>query len=259
MQDFMNVKEPQILHDTILIGERVANYQFNAGWFTSFAAMAAQAEYPFFNVRNKNSGLPYCNLDTRDQTAYGMRVYQMGIQFFGPQIHTQILAQTDLQPADLWAIEELHTSIWETELPRHCSISLRVNQDDRIRINVGMASAGIGPTGGGMGHGDINQDPIIPAQRVSYPSIMKGMTAQGVPDHTNQWAFPYPLDVPRRATLSAVIKMSEYGRALVAQMLGPHFYPIVSGGSVNAYPCMFGIRVMLTVERYVQQRGEYHA
>lgn len=262
MDDFKNVLEPQIMHDTILVGAGVSGWQFNTGWFTTFAAMAAQTEYPFFNVRNRNSGLAYCNQDTRDQTAYGMQVFQMGVQFFGPQIHSQAFNTTTAQPTDPAVIEEIHTALWETELPRHASITLRVNQDDRLKINCAMVSAGMGPVGGGMGHGDANQEYNMPTSRTEpYYAVMKGCTSNGVAEGSNRWPFAIPLDVPRRATLSAVIRLSEYGRQMLLTMLGPHSYYNPNGEQegVTKLSCLFGVRVMLTVKRYVQQRGEYHA
>lgn len=253
--EFLNVLEPQTLIDTVLIGPSVASMQFRDGWYTSFANFGAALEIPFFNVRNRNHGLPYNNQDTRDQTAYGMKVYNLGVCFFGPQVATQFLEAPNAPGG--YAVEEIHSAVWEADLPEHASVILRVNQDDRLKAQCAMVPCGYGPVGGGMGHGD-------PTQDVSYlpsyiPSTMKGCTTGGIADLGNKWPFPEPLDVPRRATLSAVIKLSDYARALLAQMTGPHglWAQDVRGQGV-VLPSLFGVQISMTVKRYVQQRGEYH-
>jgi len=228
---------------------------FNDGWYTTFAALGAANEVPFFNVRNRNHHLAYNNQDTRDQTAYGMKVYSMGVSFWGPQIATQF---TDIEGGIGYA-EEIHTAEWEADLPQHAAAILRVNQDDRLKIQCCMAPPGYGPSGGGMGHGDPN---VAIFEETTNPATMKGMTGMGVPDIDNQWPFPEPIDVPRRASLSVVIKFSEYGRQMLQTMSGPHrlyFQPDPASPISEAPYCCFGIQVALKVKRYVQQRGQYSA
>lgn len=260
MEDnFLNVKESQTLYDTVLVCEDADHWEFHDGWFTSFLTLGQAIEIPFFNVRNRNHGLPYNNQDTRDQTAYGMQIYSLGVSFFGPQIASQWLL-SDRHTVDVDCIEELHTAIWEADLPRHASVTLRVNQDDRLKQQVCMAPAGYGPFGGGMGHGDPSNWSADTAGQ-QLPSIMKGCTTMGAPELTNRWPFPVPLDVPRRATISAIIKFSEYGRRLIQFMRGPLQLGFFNkaDGDFRYKPACFGIQVSLQVARYVQQRGQYHA
>lgn len=256
-QNFKNVSEAQLLYDTVLVCNDVNDWEFHDGWTTTFALLGAQIEIPFFNVRNRNHGLPYNNQDTRDQTAYGMQIYSMGVSFFAPQIASQLFESGRTQ-WDVDCVEEIHSPIWEADLPRHASITLRINQDDRIRHQVAMAPPGYGPFGGGMGHGDPNQWGADAASQ-DIPSIMKGATTQSVPENTNRWKFPVPIDVPRRATISAVLKFSEYARQLLQTMAGPGdlwFWDSDNHVSLVKSSC-FGIQLSLQVKRYVQQRGEY--
>lgn len=251
-----NVKETQTLYDTVLIGGYIDAMEFHDGWFSTFAAIGAANEIPFFNVRNRNHHLAYNNQDKRDQVATGMRIYNMGVSFFAPQVATQFF-QILLNAGGIEYAEEIHSAVWEADLPQHAGAILRINQDDRLKISCAMAQPGYGPCGGGMGHGD----PTRPISNTpTAPFTMKGMTTQGVPEITNKWRFPEPIEVPRNASLSVVIKFSEWARQLLQTMSGPLNYGLQEpgGGEFKARYCTFGIQVSLGVERLVQQRGQYH-
>jgi hypothetical protein len=254
-ENLMNVLEPMTLYDTVLIGDYVDSMKFNDGWFATFAALGAANEIPFFNVRNRNHHLAYNNQDSRDQTAYGMQIYSMGVTFFGPAVATQF---QDVEGTMSYA-EEIHSATWEADIPQHASATLRINQDDRLKINCAMAPPGYGPSGGGMGHGD----PTVPTfGETTTAAIMKGMTSMGVPEVNNQWPFPVPLDVPRRASISVVIKLSEYARQMLQIMDGPLSFAICNnsdGEYGQLVSCMYGIQVSMKVKRYVQQRAQYSA
>lgn len=255
-EQLLNVIEPQTLYDTVLVSGYVNSMKFNDGWYTTFALLGAANEVPFFNVRNRNHHLAYNNQDTRDQTPYGMKIYSMGVSFFAPQIATQF---HDVEGTASYA-EEIHSAVWEADLPQHAAAILRVNQDDRLKIQCCMSPPGYGPSGGGMGHGD----PTVPTfYEATNPAIMKGMTGMGVPDIDNQWPFPVPIDVPRRASISVVIKFSEWARRMLQTMVGPLRYvfaPVGQGHQIDeTLYCAYGIQVSLKVARYVQQRGQYSA
>jgi len=255
-QQVQNVVEAQLLYDTVLVSPflTAANVQFRDGWFLTFAAIGAANDIPFFNVRNRNHGLPYNNQDTRDQSAFPMQIYSMGISFFAPQIASQFI---DVEGTPSF-VEEIHSAVWQADLPRHASITLRINQDERFKGQCAMIPSGMGPFGGGEAHGNPAHDNIVYGGNV-HPSIMKGAATMGYPEITNRWPFPVPIDVPRRATISAVIKFSEYGRALLAQMTGPHDLGFATPqAGLDGFHSMFGIQVSLTVRRQVQQRGQYH-
>ena len=255
--ELLNVLEPQMLYDTILVSPFCtdAHIQFHDGWFASFAAVGAANELPFLNVRNRNHGLPYNNQDARDQAAYGMEIYSLGVAFFAPQVATQFI-NVEGTPT---AVEEIHSAVWQADLPRHASITLRINQDERLKQQCCLAPCGYGPYGGGEGHGNPAVDAIVTGGQANA-SVMKGAATMGVPDLMNRWRFPAPLDVPRRATLSAVIKFSEYAREMLRSLTGPHTYGFAGSGRdpLVVVDCCFGIQVSLMVKRYVQQRGQYH-
>lgn len=258
MKGFLNVHEAQTLYDSVLVSPNIDKWDFSDGWFTTFANLGAANDIPFFNVRNRNHGLPYNNQDTRDQTAYGMKIYSIGISFFAPQIATQVIENQTIT----FATEEIHSAIWEADLPRHVGAILRINQDERLKIQSCMAPPGYGPFGGAMGHGE-------PAQWstdiADVPSVMKGATSQSMPELTNRWPFPIPLAVPRRAAISVELKFSEYARQLLQFMTGPHSVPFLQDAGDGTYDYLlsnyacFGIQVSMQVERMVQQRGQYHA
>lgn len=252
----MNVLEPQTLYDTVLVSGYVNSMKFADGWYATFAALGAANEIPFYNVRNRNHHLAYNNQDTRDQMSYGMKIYSIGVSFFAPQIATQF---HDVEGVASYA-EEIHSAVWEADLPQHAAMVLRINQDDRLKIMTCMSPSGYGPTGGGMGHGDPT---VATFEETTNPAIMKGMTTMGAAELNNQWPFPNPLDVPRRASLSVVIKFSEYARQELQTMVGPLRYvfaPAAGGGQMDeTLYCCFGIQVSMKVKRYVQQRGAYHA
>lgn len=256
----MNVLEPQTLYDTVLVGPYVSELTYRDGWYTSFNGIGAANEIPFFNVRNRNHGLAYNNQDTRDQMAYGMQVYSIGVQFFSPPVASQGVIRT-LNGGSLYAVEEIHSAIWDADLPQNSAFEFRVNQDVRLKQVCAAAPSGMGPSGGGMGHGDPTVWPSdsAPANNVSF---MKGMTTTGIPELTARWPFPVPIDVPARASVSVVVKFSEWARELLQTMKGPHYLLFCDDThSVPTVPTksMFGIRVSLQVKRLVQQRGQYHA
>lgn len=260
MPDYMNVLEPQTLYDTVLVGNYVSQLTYRDGWYTTFAGLGAANEVPFFNVRNRNHGLPYNNQDTRDQTAYGMQVYSLGVRFFAPQVASQGTITT-LNGGTLDNIEEIQSAVWEADLPQHAALEFKVNQDIRLKHLCLMAPSGMGPFGGGMGHGDPTQYGTNDAPQ-PVTAFMKGMTSQGMPELTARWPFPVPIDVPMRASLSVVIKFSEWARQLLQTMKGPHYIihavSTTAAAPVKVTYAMFGIQVSLQVKRYVQQRGQYH-
>lgn len=253
-ENYENVLEPMTLYDTVLVSPYVDSMKFHDGWYNSFAAIGAANEIPFFNVRNRNHHLAYNNQDTRDQVPYGMQIYSIGVSFFAPQIATQF---TLIEGPALHYAEEIHSAVWEADLPQHAGMILRVNQDDRLKHAVAMAPSGMGPFGGGMGHGD----PTTPiSTETACPAFMKGMTSQGTPKLTARWPFPVPIDVPLRANISVVIKLSEWARQLLQTMTGPHYLAFSGGDAAPTIPLysVFGIQVSLQVKRLVQQRGQYH-
>jgi len=251
-KDFENVPENWKLYDTVLLGNWTGFMNFNDGYFLDFQTIGQANAIPFFNVRNRNHGLAYNNQDTRDQTAWVFKIFGIGVTFFAPSVTLyRNAAGTPGGPQNT----ELH--LWETELPKHASIVLQTNQDERLKMNCLMAPPGSGAVGGGVAQG--NPDAVSQGLQ---PNVSKHNFTQGVPDLKNMWGFENPLEVPRRASLSATIRFSEYGRQLLQTMPGPFatcFRPSSGAGSWYFQSGLFGIKVVLSGQRQVQQRGQYHA
>jgi len=249
---FENVAEIWTLYDSTLITEDVDNLSFNEGYFANFAAVGAANEIPFFNVRNRNSGLAYNNQDKKGQMPYAMLIYSIGVQFWGPS--TTLYYNNSGTPDGSNTIQ---TALWETEIPKHTSLELWTNQDNRLTINSLMSSAGVGPVGGGYAQGSTE----APQLQYPTPNITKTSNNQGVATLTNRWGFPNPLEVPRTANLSVILKMSEYARQLLGAMDGANLQAFKAVAADNSWvfkPACFGIRVYLTGMRLVQQRGQLH-
>lgn len=249
IKDFENVPENWVLYDTVLVGGYALSMNFHDGYQPTFTALGGLTNLPFFNVRNRNHGLSYNNQDTRDQLPWVFKIFTVGVSFFAP---STVLYRDFGTPTGAQVTEQ---HIFETELPKHASLVIQTNQDNRLKINSLMAPPGYGPVGGGVAQGN--------AEVVStgaYANVTKGAFCQGIPELTNKWGFANPLQVPRRANLSATVTFSEYGRELLNAMPGPFkqwFRPPV--GPWFSQWGMFGIQVVLGGQRQVQQRGQYHA
>lgn len=245
---YKNVRESFNLYDTVLMSPWVNTISNPpAGWFATFNAMSTANQISFFNVRNRSIGIPYNNQDTRDALPYVFLIDSIGIRFFGPQIATL----SSLNSAD--AQEDQLTALWEHDLPQNTSITLRTNQDDRLKIASLMAPSGQGPAGGGVGRGD-------PSTYNATLPLTNAVGSQGMPELKNRWPFPYALGVPRRASLSVTLKLTEFAKELLGIPSGPGFIQTrnSAGNTGTLYPA-FGIQVTIFGRREVQQRGQYHA
>lgn len=249
-----NVAENWVLYDTCLIGGYVPSLAFKDGYFSSFLTLGQANSVPFFNVRNRNHGLPYNNQDTRDQLPWAFKIFSIGVAFFSPS--TVLYRNTAGQPVGPQMTEQ---SIFETELPKHCSLVLQTNQDERLKINSLMAPPGYGIVGGGVAQGDPEVNWTLSG---GYPNVAKFANTQGTAELTNKWGWKNPLEVPRRANLSVTIQLNEYARQLIQTMPGPFYQPFKASADDGTYSFhygMFGIQVVLGGQRLVQQRDEYHA
>ena len=250
---FKNVPESWTLHDTILITGYKNSLDWNDGYFESFSIASAAQNYPFFNVRNSNHHLAYNNQDTRDQMPYAFEAWSLGVDFWAPQLQTQFSGD----PVDT-AYSQM-SAVWQCDMPRHAAISFHINQDERLKTQVCIASPGMGPVGGGVSQG-IQGDIQAGSGGGVGVNPIKGITSMGQAGITNRWKFPNPLMIPRRAAIAAEITLSEYGRQLLANMPGPFYNRFfdTANDSILKWSC-FGITVSLTGKRLVQQRGKYHA
>lgn len=240
-----NVAEAWELYDTVLIS---AYYDTQPnGWFSSFTNFGNAGVISFYNVRNRGVGLAWNNQDTRDQLAFPVKAYGFGISFFGPG------AKTLLSPNDL-AADDLAAHIFEVELPRHIGVELQINQDIHIETNTMIAPAGYGTVGGAYGRGNIGE--LFPG---NSPALAVGFNSQGSALLNNRWKFPKPIQIPRRANISARLRLSEYATQLLNSMPGPWQAPFRGETALEYRDALFGVRVHLVGQRQVQQRGQYWA
>lgn len=250
---FKNVGENWLLYDTVAVyNDAAASFSNPAGWFGSFAAMGAANEINFFNVRNREIGLPYNNQDSRDQMAYGYELYSIGVSFFANTITSAAgwFVDQNFSPDDQTG------HLFMSDLPRHAALTLRVQQDDRLKSNVLMAPAGYGPFGDGYGRGAPSTLPNAINGYDHHASVV----TQGVPEKDARWKFPKPIMIPRRATINVRIQFNEYAKQMLAVMFNNWEFMGLNDGDddVDQEPIFAGIQVGLGGKRLIQQRAQYH-
>lgn len=244
---FKNIAEVWTLYDSVLVTEYNINQSIQQpGWFTTFAEAGAAQNFSFFNVRNRQAGLSFNNQDTRDALAFPLVIYGMGVQFFSPAMKSLML------PGGVDTIEQHVSHLWEVELPRHVSVELQIQQDIKVETTSLMVPPGYGPVGGAVGNGVFN-DFTGPC-----PAFQTQINSQSNTHINNRYKFPKPIQVPRRANVSAVLRLSEYASQLLQTFpQGQRVFQSSSG--IDQQGAVFGICVSLTGQRQVQQRGQYHA
>ncbi len=251
-KQFRNVREEYMLVDTVGVYDTTGkNYQNPDGWFQNFVTMGAANEINFFNVRNKQAGAMYCNMDSRDQMPYAFEASSIGVAFF-----SNTMTQAPAFVAGItFSPEDITGHIFMVDLPRHCSVTLRIQQDDRLKATAMMLPPGYGPCGGGYARGA----PSTLGYTVADNGINQhsAIVTQGTADRSGRFPFPKPLMIPRRATLNVKISINEYGRTLLAAMTNlAQLQGVDTGAILN--PTFSGIQVTIGGQRLVQQRGQYH-
>lgn len=249
MPEFMNVKEPWFLYDTVNVSPWVDTLTHPvSGWYTTFAALGAADSVTFFDSRNKRVGLAYNNQDSRDQIPYAYVVESLSVAFLAPATASQIgdigeaAAANRIDTASAW---------WTNELPQNSGAEFVVNQDTRLKANCAMIPPGYGGVGGAIGQGDTS---VIGGSCSTIDT-----SAMGVSHLKYRWTFPTGIGVPRRATMKVVVRFSEWARAALALLWGPGNIQIrTTDGELERYS-NFQIQCLLQGKRQVQQRGEYHA
>lgn len=291
-----NVREQIILTDTVLVSKFVGQLTDRPnGWFTSFAGAGAAGEFSFMNVRNRSIGIQYNNQDARDQLPFGMRIMSIGVKFFAPPCASQFTACENKGSTEISRVpvgddvytdpayplltnrEELHSALWESDLPNHMSLTLRTNQDIRLRGPAAIFTPGFGAVGGGWGWGSPGDLYMAAYAGTPTPSISHETgaptfggyvtnletIAHGEVDIRQRFPFPIPIDVPKRANLSVTLKLSQYGKEMLQAITGPYWMPFPKYVDSDALKksvkaAMFGIDCTIKGERLIQQRGAYH-
>lgn len=259
-KNYKNVQEAWTLYDTLFVTDKYYGTENSSlGWYNTFVAFSQQAKHSFFNLRTEaTAGLAYCNKQVADTMDYVFYLYSIGVSFFSPGIRT--LGKLDGQGA--WeTYDSTSAHYWEVDLPRHCSISFKVQQDTIVELPCFGAPPGYGPVGGGASfeHTQIGYaTPNGLSNDCSQP-VMNASVTSGVPVLSNRYKFEKPIGIPRTATIEAVVDVSELARNTLAQ-LEPMYYPLRTNNSeqYNSVAARYGIQVSLLGKREVQQRGSYH-
>lgn len=248
--EFFNVGENYTMYDTIAIVQNLDSLSTQPpGWFATFA-LAANAQHSFFNVRNMgNCEEAYCNLDARDQTSYAFQADAISCAFWGSGWNSQRL-ENALTYERLW----LPNAFWQAYMPIEASLTLRVQQDDKTKLNSMMASPGYGPVGGGFGN-------LGSSTQVATAAPNLTCQGQGIAKPQARIKFPTTINIPRRATIAVDLNFTQYARNFLANMPGPGSvsYHNVGYTAILQAPIMYGITVGLHGRRLIQQRGELHA
>ncbi len=252
---FANVQENVMIYDTVAIfNDTNKSFSNPSGWFQNYAQMGAANSLSFFNVRNREVGTPYNNQDSRDQMPYAFRCRSIGVSFF---------ANTFTQ-APTWAVdyqfspEDAVGHLFQVDLPRHASVTFRVQQDDRLKTHPYFVPPGYGPYGSGYGRGS----PYLLQGNTLNDGYdhTAGVVTQGSPELGGRWPFPIPIDIPRRGTIEVKVEFNEYARQLLQTIPMGYEWQGVNDtvDDIEGNPVFAGIQVSLGGERLVQQRGQYH-
>ena len=261
-----NVAEAWPIYDTLCICNTFyGSESLQLGWFNTFVQFAQKETHSFFMQRTIGQiGLQYTNKATVDRVDFAYDAFSLGVQFFAPGVRTLgALVGGDINYRDNYSAHW-----WESELPQHCAVQLKVQQDIVAEGNAMMFSPGYGATGSGASfeHEEIPATGPNGAVNAYYPPVMNMSMTQGVPTLSNRMPFEDPIGIPRTGSMEVILTVSEYARDVLANMgagvlaTAPFNYLLTTAPGTNAeFPARYGIRVSLMGVRYVQQRAQYHA
>lgn len=260
--EFENVAESFPLYDTLIVCPVMYGSEENiTDWYTSFPAMSVQQEHSFFKSRTEaTAGLMYCNKQTLDSMDYAFIAYSFGVSFWSPGVRT--IAMDDLADSSISTFGLGVAHWWETELPRHCSIDWKVQQDVILELPAMAAPPGYGPVGAGTSfeHEQIGVQANTIINGAYMPVMNMGVT-QGAPYIKNRFPFRNPIGVPRTSVIESRLQLSSIARYHLEGFLGEPYYYFPNPGGTSAYtksPARFGITVSIFGKRLVQQRAQYH-
>lgn len=264
---YQNVAEAWSVYDTMILCPTFYGQESSVqGWFQTFVAFSQEERHSFFKSRTEaNASQAYCNKQTADSMDFAMEVYSLGCAFFAPGVRT-LMATTDADPT-YQTINSQIAHWWEVELPRHCSVEFKVQQDTILELPAMAAAPGYGPVGGGASFEHERSGRVSPQGvfNPDYLPVMNMAVTQGVPTPKNRWPFPKPIQIPRTATIEAIVTVSQYARDYLSNFanLNPQYvFGGISGAPADPpytnFPARFGIQVSLLGKRLVQQRAQYH-
>lgn len=254
---YINVREPWEIHDTIRISNSLFGAEANSGFYTTFNAFGAQQQHLFFKRRSEgNVHRAYCNQLSEDRTDFVFRAFSVGLLFLGPPTPLDIRLVTP--PADA---QEIMPVWWTTDFPRHVSASLQIGQNTNLVLNGMMMSPGYGPKTAGVSYGVDDT-----AVGTNYPEMVY-TAVQGEPVPSSRqwiaggtWHMPEPIGVPKGELLELRMNISEYARIFLQTVVGPSYYHIGGTGESDAVDIdtSYAIQASVWGYREVQQRGELH-
>lgn len=256
----VNVREPWEMHDTLCISSVLYGSESSAGYFTTFAAFGQQLEHLFFKRRSEgNVHRAYNNQQAEDRSDFVFRAFQVGLAFIAPPTPLDI---DDAVPANP---NELLNVWWQTDLPRHCSASLKIGQDIKLQLNGMMMMPGYGPSCQGVSYGVDDTNVGVNWQEMVH------VASQGLPEPQSRYWIaggsmenPQPIGIPKGELVELRLEVSEHARGLLQATLGPGN---VRMGGTGEGPGASGVYVATRYQiqaslwgyREVQQRGELRA
>lgn len=261
-EPYMNVAESYPIYDTVIISTELFGKEKSInGWYTTFVDFAADEKHTFFKNRTiGNSHLAYCNMDSADNIDFVFKAFSLGVRFFAPVLQ-EGFSNDITSPA---AQNENVPPFWLFDLPKHCGIDFRVQQDVIVENTCLATAPGYGPRGGGNAHPLADETGTVPNQ-AAWKTVV-GTIGEPVVD--NRFPFPDPIAIPRNTPIEANIYLSTYARSIIGDWIGPRHWVIPTeeqatqpAGQLDyiALGTRFGIQVSLYGYREVQQRGQYHA
>ena len=258
-KEMVNVAEPWMLYDTILVCNTFYGNELNINtWFNTFQQFAQNETHRFFKSRTRGTaGLQYNNQNNADTMDFAFVAFTMGLSFFGCPIG----AMGEATPQDGVAGDILYSDpyaypFWTMDLPNQSAIQLKIQQDIVAEMVSAQCMPGYGAAGGAGGATDTAAIP-----NAVSPPFMNYNINQGEPNLQNRWRFPSPLGIPRTATIEGILHLSNISRESLGEVTGPAnmaFNTETGSPPFNFFPARFGIQMSLGGVRLVQQRGQYH-
>lgn len=267
-EQFKNVAEPWVLYDSLVIcpsDGMKGSEQNTTGFYTTYSTFGQQQKHTFFKSRTEGMvGLEYTNMQSADSMDFAMEVYSIGLAFVAPGVRVQ----GEISAGDITSIDAGVNHWFDTELPRHCSISLKINQDILCELPAMQCSPGYGMTGGGASFAHNAYQLGVDS---NYLPVMNFTCTQGAPYIKNRFQFtkrdeqtgeivPNPIKIPRTASVEMILELSDTAMAQLQSFNGPYNYISnnSNGSAIVAYPQRSIVQASMAGKRLVQQRAQYH-
>jgi hypothetical protein len=264
MENYLNVAESCAMYDTVIICKELYGKEKTIpGWFYTFRDFAQNDKHVFFKNRTiGNSHLAYCNMDSADNVDFVFNAISFGVRFFAAVMPDALKLASGTYGATL--INENNPGFWLFDVPKHCGIDFRVQQDVIIENACMATPPGYGPRLG-SGTQPFQYDPTDTA--INSLPFKLTLGTMGEPSIDNRFPFSMPVRIPRNSTIEANVILTPYLRSIMEGMSGPEYwigdgeYVAETPGSTDFFkvPVRYGIQVSLYGYREVQQRGQYHA